>query len=888
MDIKKFAFIESNTTGTGEIFVQKALEKGYQILFLAADPSRYSFLNKYLISPIKIDTSNEECIIKCLENEKNILGIFSSSEYFIEVTASVAEKFSLPCNSVTAIHNCRNKEILAEILAKFDIPIPYTILIKNENDFIQIQQKIQFPVVVKPASGSGSIGVKLCKNLNDFVQHVKQLLSHTKNERGNSVEPKILVQEYIMGSEYSVEVLKTEKNFEILGITQKYLGEEPYFLEIGHDFPAKLSSDIELKIKNTVLKSLNAMNFIFGAAHIELRIHNNQAYIIEINPRLAGGMIPALIEKSLGIDLIDLLLDLYCGKEVDVKFNLKRFSSIRFLIPEKAGVIAKIDGFSDMEILDKYYIAKNVGDICTQLGDFRDRIGYLISSADSLEESRFKVNKILEKIRIVIDDHNEQRSSYNKTGRLSKTIHSDAQKIVLKKKSANEIIKELNFLTHIDEAHILMLLEQKIISDEKAELILKQIKLFKQNSFSDFFERDALRGTYLLYENIMIEKLGMETGGMIHTGRSRNDINATVFKLNAREHFQNIYNACWKLRNSILQQAQNNDSLIMPIYSQFQPALSGTYAFYLIAIEEALSREQNKLKVCFDNLMECPLGAGAGCGTSFPIDTKLTAKYLGFKNPFVNALDAVASRDLALNLLSILSMMGTVISRIAHDFQLWTTQEFSFFDLPDELCGGSSMMPQKKNPFLLEKIKGKSIIPCGILMSSLATIHKTPFSNSVEVGTEALVDFERSFKEIIESMQLLELILKNAKPNAENMFKSNTKGLTIALGVTEKLVKLGLPFRESHFKVGEAIQKAIDSKQNPLEAILSLLPDNCLIDNFDFGGGASKLSVNLQNLNADKRLREDGLWLQEKIKFWNQSLNDKNLKIEMILKERIE
>ncbi len=888
MEIEKIVFIESNTTGTGELFIQKALEKNYQVLFLAADPYKYSFLNKYLISPIILDTSNKDYILKALENEKNIVGVFSSSEYFIEIAARIADTFSLPCNSAQAIHNCRNKDILAGILTKFDIPIPFTFLIKNQNDLISIQEKINFPVIVKPAAGSGSIGVKLCKNVNELLKHSNQLLNLRENERGNAIETKILVQQYIEGQEYSVEVLKTDKNFEILGITQKYLGEEPFFVETGHDFPAELKEDIALKIKEIVLRSLNAVNFNFGAAHIELRVHNNTPYIIEINPRLAGGMIPELIKKSNGIDLIDILLDLYCGKKFDLSFKSKRYSSIRFLIPDKAGVIAKIDGFSTLENLDNYYLAKKIGDICSQFGDFRDRIGYLISSGDTIYESRLKVNNNLEKIKIHIEDMDEKIAISQSTGRIGKTIHSDAQAIVLKKKNKYNFLKELENIATIDEAHILMLFEKKIISKKITDKILRQIKLFRQSKFSEFMNKDALRGSYLLYENIMIEKLGMKIGGVIHTGRSRNDMNATLFKLNAREYFESLYSACWRLRNCILLQSHSYDFLKMPIYSQFQPAFEGSYAFYLLAIEESLTKEQNKLKACFDNLMECPLGAGAGCGTSFPIDKSITAKYLGFKTSFVNSLDAVANRDLALSLLSVLSIMGTILSRIAQDFQLWTTQEFCFFDLPDELCGGSSMMPQKKNPFLLEKIKGKSIIPSGILMSSLAITHKTPFSNSVEVGTESLVDFERGFIEIIESMQLLELIIKNAKPNDENMLRSSQNGLTISLAIAEKLVKLGLPFRESHFKVGETIQKALDSKQNPLEAISKLLPENCRIDDFDFGGGSSQFSVNKQRLNAVQRHREDGFWLQEKINFWQQSLEIKNKQIDNILKEDLE
>src|SRR5262249_42866256 len=155
----------------------------------------------------------------------------------------------------------------------------------------------------------------------------------------------------------------------------------------------------------------------------------------------------------------------------------------------------------------------------------------------------------------------------------------------------------------------------------------------------------------------------------------------------------------------------------------------------------------------------------------------ITAKLLGFDNYLFNALTVVASRDLELMLLSTGAMLGATVSRIAQDYQLWTTLEFGLMDLPDNLCGISSSMPQKKNPYLLEKIKGKAIAISGALNSTLAIISKTPFGNSVEVGTEAFTNYIFSFDELIKAIRLLEIIVQEVKPIPENIHRSNTKGL---------------------------------------------------------------------------------------------------------------
>ena len=258
----------------------------------------------------------------------------------------------------------------------------------------------------------------------------------------------------------------------------------------------------------------------------------------------------------------------------------------------------------------------------------------------------------------------------------------------------------------------------------------------------------------------------------------------------------------------------------------------------------------------------------------------MTTRLLGFSSASRNALDAVASRDLALRLLSALAVTGVTLSRLAKDFQLWSTREFAFLELPDELSGSSSMMPQKKNPYLLEMVQGKALAPLGALTRSVATMAKVPFSNSVEVGTEALKGLEEASQEIREACTLLSLIAEAAQPAPEQMRKSAEEGLVMATCIADLLVKeQGHTFREAHFKVGETITTALENGEEPQAAIYALVPGGNLagetllrwVDHFVYGGGPGRTSTVQALVAASQRLNHDGGWLRQRTAAWRQA-----------------
>ena len=481
-------------------------------------------------------------------------------------------------------------------------------------------------------------------------------------------------------------------------------------------------------------------------------------------------------------------------------------------------------------------------------------------------------------------------------GRLKKTLDPAAHAIVFPIKSEEVLRQEFTTLSILNEAHLVSLHTTKLLDPEKIRKLLEAIQSLRQEAFASLLKKQLQRGAYLLFENHLIDTLGMDIAGSIHIARSRNDMNATTFKLNLRKSYSTIYQNLAKLRETLLAQAKKYQNIAMPVYSQYQVAQVGTYAYYLLATEEALARDQMDLTNLYSSLNECPIGAAAGCGSSFANDSQLTASLLGFTKCCNNALDAVASRDLALRMASVTGIMATTLSRIAQDLQIWTTQEFNFFELPDEICGGSSMMPQKKNPYLLEIIKGKAASLNGLLTQALTAMHNTPFSNSVEVGTEALQNFESILKNAVDALTLTELFIRQAVPIEANMLNSIFKGLAFSTGLAETLVKEEkMSFREAHQKIGETITDAMDKKSDPASAIFKLSNQNPETKEVihwahmnEFGAGPGKQATQNALEQATIRLHTDLAWMDKIESTWVAAEDQLKKAVQAILKHKVE
>jgi argininosuccinate lyase len=404
------------------------------------------------------------------------------------------------------------------------------------------------------------------------------------------------------------------------------------------------------------------------------------------------------------------------------------------------------------------------------------------------------------------------------TGRLVGELGQRTRRVIYGPLSAADIEAELPLMIRVDQAHLVMLAEQKLICAQTAGELLRCIAGLAADGFRPLHGRPAPRGLYLMYEGYLIERLGPQVGGVLQTGRSRNDLKATMTSLRLREWLLGFAEQAARLEAILLSRARAHRDVVMPVYTHFQAAMPITYGYYLLGVALAAGREIDAIAAAAGGLRACPLGAGAVAGTDLPIDPGYTARLLGYQASTRHALDAVASRDVPLRLLAAAAGLAIVISRLATDLQLWSTAEFGFIDFPDRLVGGSSAMPQKRNAFLLEHLKAKPGQALGGWAAAASTMAGAPFTNSIEVGTEAMAAIWPGLTAAHDSVLLSQVVAGGARPAAARMGQRARDGFTAATSVANRLVQQGMAFRTAHHMVGEAVRKAIEAGSTDLAA----------------------------------------------------------------------
>ena len=367
-------------------------------------------------------------------------------------------------------------------------------------------------------------------------------------------------------------------------------------------------------------------------------------------------------------------------------------------------------------------------------------------------------------------------------------------------------------LGDINKAHIVMLAERGLIRNEHAAALAKGV-LDMEEAGPEVVPLDPSReDAYFNYEAHLIEQIGADVGGRLHTGRSRNDLLATLDRLRCREVLMDLVDELVQVRTTAISQAALYAEVVMPGYTHLQPAQPITYGYYLSAVEQALERDCSRLSQTLQTMNQSPLGAAAFAGTPFDIDRARTAQLLGFDGYLDNALDAVGSRDFILESLSHLSMLSVFWSRVAQDYFVWSTHEFSLIDFPDSVAATSSIMPQKKNPTVLEYLKGRSGHILGLLMGASVSIKGTNFSHTGDANREGTRGFWEAAEESLRCLKLLNLVLRTAVPNATLAVKRAGEDFSTATGLADLIVReADLSFREAHHVVGGAVRMAMDA-----------------------------------------------------------------------------
>ena len=359
------------------------------------------------------------------------------------------------------------------------------------------------------------------------------------------------------------------------------------------------------------------------------------------------------------------------------------------------------------------------------------------------------------------------------------------------------------------QAHVVMLQENKIISKNDAKKILKALESLKKEKFDSSLNAEDI---HELIESLVIKKAGMESGGKMHTARSRNDQVALDIRMKIRNDINILCNCLLDTVEALISIAKNHQKTIMPLYTHLQQAQVGLFSHYLLAHSDALLRDFERLFDVYIRVNQSPLGAGPVGGTSIPIDRHSTAEMLGFTGIVENSIDATSTRDFVAEYVAMIAILMTNLSKIAEDFVLWSTSEFSFIELSDEFTSPSSVMPQKKNPDILELTRGKTAEIIGNLTAILTTIKglSTGYGRDLQQIKSSIWS---SSKTSISALLILKSMILTLHVNEKQMKKSTDSSYLIALDIAEKLVLKEIPFRTTHKIVGSLVQQAHNSKK---------------------------------------------------------------------------
>ena len=455
-------------------------------------------------------------------------------------------------------------------------------------------------------------------------------------------------------------------------------------------------------------------------------------------------------------------------------------------------------------------------------------------------------------------------------------------------KPTNELVDEYTASISFDQklatydilgslAHVNMLASAGIIEADERDTIVDGLKkvdaLIKSNKDVLTKENEDI---HMNVEKLLIDEIG-PVGGKLHTGRSRNDQIALDMRLYLRDQVVTLVELLTTLQTALLDQAKAHTDTILPGYTHLQRAQPVLFAHHLLSYVFMFQRDVERLMDSFKRINKSPLGAGALAGTSFPIDRHFVKDELNFYGITENSLDSVSDRDFVVEFLSDASLIMMHLSRFSEELVQWSSQEFNFIELDDAFCTGSSMMPQKKNPDVPELVRGKTGRVYGHLMGILTTLKGLPlaYNKDMQEDKEGMFD---TVETLIGALSLFSPMVETMTVNKEVMYEAVAKDYSNATDLADYLVTKGLPFREAHAVVGEAVLSCIDNTKYLLdltlaefkqfsevieEDIFEVLDPMAVVNARKAHGGTAKQSVEWQFGEAENYLSATTVWLEK-------------------------
>ena len=358
-------------------------------------------------------------------------------------------------------------------------------------------------------------------------------------------------------------------------------------------------------------------------------------------------------------------------------------------------------------------------------------------------------------------------------------------------------------------AHVKMLAKVGVITEGERDEILKGLDGIEADVNSGALEiTSEYEDVHSFVEANLIDRIG-DAGKKLHTGRSRNDQVALDMRLYTRDAVEDTADAIKHLLETILGIMEEHIDTIMPGFTHLQKAQPITLAHHMGAYFEMFKRDLLRLKDIRERMNYCPLGSGALAGTTYPLDRNMTAELLDFYGPTVNSMDGVSDRDYLIEFLSALSMIQMHLSRFSEEVIIWNSNEYRFVEIDDAYSTGSSIMPQKKNPDIAELVRGKTGRVYGALTSLLTTMKGIPLAYNKDMQEDKELAFD-AMKTVQDCIVLFDGMLATMSFNKDVMANSAKNGFTNATDAADYLVNHGVPFRDAHGIIGQAVLYCID------------------------------------------------------------------------------
>jgi argininosuccinate lyase len=408
-------------------------------------------------------------------------------------------------------------------------------------------------------------------------------------------------------------------------------------------------------------------------------------------------------------------------------------------------------------------------------------------------------------------------------------------------------------------AHVRMLAQQAILSPEELEQIERALQQVEDEIFAGTFPyREELEDIHMNIERRLQEIAGA-SGGKVHTGRSRNDQVALDLRLYCLDVAQNWQDGLREVIAAVTERAREFRERLYPGWTHLQAAQPVSWAHYLLSYVEMFGRDHRRLHYYREANDVSPLGAGALAGSTLPLDPETTARFLGFRDSFRNSYDVVGDRDFILELVQIATQIMIHVSRLAEDFIYMASTPVGWIDLPDSLCTGSSMMPQKKNPDVLELARGKSALVIGHAAGFCTLLKGLPSSYNRDLQQ----DKEHLFvtvSTVTDTIAILPLVMGGFRIRQERVQPFLREGFLMATDLAEYLVRKGVPFRSAHEKVGRLVARCIKEglrlDEVPLATVREIIPEctedvtDCLAPEAVLKARSHKGSTGLASVDA--------------------------------------